>query len=223
MPAAAAQPLIVGADDDVAFLDKGLDARQSIIRPRVAIHEEVLVEPLRRAQDLGRPAVLRGSRRAVRPRHDGAATRRRRPHGGYDQSGDDGFPPRYVRGDIRDAPSLRPGDRSRYQLLADNLPQRAFGTYLADGLVEGRSLWLSHRRAAARSNRKPDSHRKNQHRKNQYFLQGRAPRCRIPTPPPNNAMSVMNLNFIYGSILLKNNSTVSIMSCRATKPKAQLL
>ncbi len=172
MPAAAAEPLIVGTDDDVAFFDESLDARQPVIRPGVAVQKKILVEPLRRVEDLGRPAILRRPRRAVRPRHDGAAVRRRRSDGGDDQCGDDGLVPRDVGGDVRDAPGLRPDDRGRYQLLGNNLSQHAVRTHRAGSRVKGRSWWLSVRKPAARSDRTPESHRNNED-----LSHGRIPRC----------------------------------------------
>jgi hypothetical protein len=94
--------------------------------------------------------------------------------------------------------SLRPGDRSRYRFPGNNLPQRAFGTYLAGGFVEGRSLWLSLRKAAARSNRKPGSHHKKQN-----FLQGRVPRLRNSNALPNYDMSLADLYFLWVDIVEK--------------------
>ena len=109
--------------------------------------------------------------------------------------------------------SLRPGDRSRYRLLGNNLPQRAFGTYLAGGFVEGRSLWLRLRKAAARSSRKPGSHHKNR-----IFFKVACLVCGIPTHCQ--IMTCLLRTYIsYGSILLKNELN---MSCRATKPEAKL-
>lgn len=90
----------------------------------------------------------------------------------HDQASDDGFPPRYIRGDIGDAPGLSPGDRGCYRLLTYNLPQRAFRRYLAGGLVEGRSLWLSLCVETVQSEPKTG----NRH-ENWNFLQSRLPRC----------------------------------------------